>query len=355
MKIPNRLKGKHNIIFKKKRDGKTVVMKMDSAPDPDQQSFDCARTWPLKHGDEEKNKIPDGFVVMRNKPPDEIPLGTGTGLQSRYRIQDEGGHFKDGFNIFDKQTNQKHQIDFAFCGKDTNQSATWDFAPLGEMREVDGGGFNNFRTKLHQDDRFVEQQLMMNRREHIFHQAGTNKGVTDNGLHMFGGRFNDPITNSQFRMTSDVRFGKDLPPLLQRLEYNINPIFKPLIRKTISTKLWINKYLKLNRSPDDILKEFAENKSRKLLKSWLTEKEYDSLMNLGEMEIYNDDEIYIVKKNPHDVVKVKKNNGRGDCQLQEEFCIIPQEYGYASGDVLLTKVMMIKTNPENFKQVAIRR
>lgn len=336
--------------------------------------FDCIRTWPLRRPKEKgvlastmkvdkdvhniitnnqetlsRDKQENGFVLMRNKTPAQTPLGSSQFSQSRYRVQDEGGNFKDGFDIYDTQTQKRHKIDFAFCGNDVNQCATWDFAPLGEMQEVDGNGFNSFRTRLHQDDRFIEQQLMMNRRESIFHKAGINKGVTDNGLHMFGGKFRDPQTQSNFFMTSDVRYGKDPPPLLQRMEYQIIPIFKPLIRKTYNTTRWINKYLKLNRSPDDILREYAEKKSKHLLKSWLTEKEYDSLMNLGEMEIYNDDEIYIIKKNPHDTVVVKKGNQK------EEFCIIPKNFGYASGDILLTKIMMIKTNPQNFKKVAIKR
>jgi len=340
--------------------------------------FDCKRTWPLQRpkkkddlastnqvmkvnkevhsiiSDNEETLSRDskenGFILMRNKTPAQTPLGSlQPQTRSRFQIFDEGGHFKDGFDVYDRQTKQRHKIDFAFCGNDENQCATWDFAPLCEMREVDGIGFNSFRTRLHQDDLFVEQQLRMNRRENIFHQAGIGKGVTDNGLHMFGGQFQDPITKTNFFMTSDVRYGKDPPPLLQRLEYQINPIFKPLIRKTYSTTRWINKYLKLNRSPDEILREFAEKKSKTLLKSWLTEKEYDSLMTLGKMEIYNDDEIFIVKKNPHDTVLVKKGDKK------EEFCIIPKNFGYASGDILLTKVMMIKTDPSNFKKVAIKR
>lgn len=274
---------------------------------------------------------------------------------SRFSVQDQGGSFKDGFDIVDLKTKQKHKIDFAFAGDDNNSCTTWDFAPLGEMQEVDGGGYNRFRTRLHQDDRFVAQQLMMNRREDIFHQAGKKKGVTSSGLHMFGGQFRDPQTDSNFFMTSDVRYGRESPPLFVRLEYHVSPIFKPFVRKIETTKIKINKYLKLNRTPDEILSEFAERKSKKLLKSWLSEKEYDSLMNLGQMEIYNDDEIFIVKKNPNETVTVKKNNGRGDCQLKQEFCIIPDKYGYASGDVLLSKIMMIKTDPEKFKQVAILR
>lgn len=371
---------KRNVLLKKERDGKKVIMKGDSTPEKSEPFpvFDRKKIWGITNPFKRKRKdqmkvdkevheiisnndemlsrdsVNNGFVIMRNKDLNKktrfaqgiSPLQIN---RSRYQIFDEGGHFKDGFDIYDRQTQQRHKIDFAFCGNDTRQCATWDFAPLCEMREVDGNGFNAFRTRLHQDDNFVERQLMMNRREDIFHRAGQNKGVTDNGLHMFGGQFRDPITQTDFFMTSDVRYGKELPPLLQRIEYRINPIFKPLVRKTHNTTRWINKYLKLNRSPEEILKVYAEKRSKELLKSWLTEKEYESLMNLGEMEIYNDDEIYIVKKNPHETVVVKKGDQK------EEFCIIPKEYGYAGGDVLLTKIMMIKTDPQNFKKVAIKR
>lgn len=265
---------------------------------------------------------------------------------SRYRVQD-GGRWNDGFTVTDTQTNRTTQIDFGFVGNDTTNSTTWDFAPLGEMREVEGNDFNQFRRQLHQDDQFVERQVMMNRRHEIYHTASETAGTTSNGLHMFSGTFTDPVDGQKFWLSSDLRYGRNKPPFFARLEYYL-PRFK-VLRQIKKKLIQINHILKLNRSPEDILREDAERNSKKLLKEWLSDKEYNDLMKLGEMEIYNDDEIYIVKRNPSATVKVKKNG------KEEEFCLITEKMGYAMGDVLLTKIMMLKTNPENFKKVAIKR
>jgi len=265
---------------------------------------------------------------------------------SRWRVQD-GGSFNDGFTVTDMQTNTTTQIDYGFVGTDTNASTTWDFAPLCEMREVEGNNFNQFRTQLHQDDQFVERQVMMNRRHAIYQTRSETAGTISNGLHMYSGTFTDPVDGQKFWLSSDVRYGRNKPPLSARIGYHIptQKIKWPLLR----AKHKINKVLKLNRSPEEILREHAERKSKQLLKQWLSEKEYNDLMQLGEMEIYNDDEIYIVRKSPGATVTVKKNG------KQDEFCLITEKLGYAMGDILLTKIMMLKTDPEHFKKVAIKR
>ena len=181
---------------------------------------------------------------------------------SIYRVQDNAGSFRDSFTITDTTTGTSTDLDYAFVGTNTDQCATWDFAPLCEMQEIEAGEFNNFRKRLHQDDEFVEQQIMMNRRQDIFHTAGTGVGTTLHSLHHFAGQFNDSVTDTTFTMTSDLRYGRNLPPLGVRILYYI-PSLRPIIR--LASK--IMKPLKLNRSDNDIIREHAERKTKKLTNS----------------------------------------------------------------------------------------
>lgn len=267
---------------------------------------------------------------------------------SRWRIQD-GGSWRDGFTVTDVTSGATTNIDYAFLGTNTTSSATWDFAPLGEMQEVDWQQFSEFRQRLHQDDNFVSQQVMMNRRQRIWHDQTMGSGTTFAGLHHVWRECLDTTDGQRFWITSDVRYGRNVPPMLARLHYRIDPLFRQIRWATRRYKERINKILKLNRSPEEILAEAAQRKSEQLLREWLSEKEYHTLMKLGELEIYNDDEIYIIKKNPQATVTVKKDG------KEDEFCLITKEMGYCAGDVLLTKIMMLKTDPENFKKQAIKR
>ena len=103
---------------------------------------------------------------------------------SRYRVQD-GGSWSGGFTVADLQTGTTTQIDYGFGGADTTASTTWDFAPLCEMSEIEGNQFDQFRRRLHQDDQFVERQVMMNRRHAIYQRASETAGTQSNSsLHV---------------------------------------------------------------------------------------------------------------------------------------------------------------------------
>jgi len=112
----------------------------------------------------------------------------------------------------------------------------------------------------------------------------------------------------------------------------------------------INKHLKLNRSGEEIQREYANKKSMKLLERWLEEDEFNKLMERGELEIFAGDVVYIVKKNPGATVIKKTKDGK-----EKHFCVITKEMGYAAGDVLLTKILLLKTDPKRFEEIAIQR
>jgi len=85
----------------------------------------------------------------------------------RYDITDPK-HPLDEFTITDSKNLESVKIHFAWLGGNMKKTGTWDFAPLCEMTECDHGGYEEFRLKLHQDDDFAEQQLIMNRRHDIW-------------------------------------------------------------------------------------------------------------------------------------------------------------------------------------------
>lgn len=96
----------------------------------------------------------------------------------------------------------------------------------------------------------------------------------------------------------------------------------------------------------------ARARSMELLMSWLTAKEYKALIETGELEIRSPEEantVFIVKKDPQAKVVVKQNN-----QPKEMLCVMPSGFSFADGDVLLSKIMMLKTDPQHFIKLANR-
>ncbi len=96
----------------------------------------------------------------------------------------------------------------------------------------------------------------------------------------------------------------------------------------------------------------AKAKSEKLLKEWLSPAEYQGLVNNGEIEIpskFDDDVIFIVKKDPNEMVQVKKNG-----QNLHKLCMVVEDMEFPVGDQLLSKVALIKTDEKSFKEIAIR-
>jgi len=96
----------------------------------------------------------------------------------------------------------------------------------------------------------------------------------------------------------------------------------------------------------------AKRKSEKLLKQFLSKKEYDSLKLHGELAIpskMDSEVIFIVKKDPNQMVDVKKKD-----IYSHKLCAVAEDLEMPVGDQLLSKVMLIKTDEKKFREVAIR-
>ena len=96
----------------------------------------------------------------------------------------------------------------------------------------------------------------------------------------------------------------------------------------------------------------AKRKSEKLLKQFLSAKEYNSLKLHGELAIpskMDSDVIFIVKKDPNQMVDVKKNGN-----YSHKLCAVAEDLEMPVGDQLLSKVMLIKTDEKKFREVAIK-
>lgn len=96
----------------------------------------------------------------------------------------------------------------------------------------------------------------------------------------------------------------------------------------------------------------AKYKSEKLLKQWLSPDEYKSLRLDGEVELpsmEDDDTIFIVKKDPQQMVDVKKKG-----TYSHKLCVVAKDYDYPVGDQLLSKILLLKTDEKKFKELAIK-
>lgn len=228
-------------------------------------------------------------------------------------------------------------------------ATTWDFAPLDEQMEVDEQGYANFRNRMHSDDQFVRRQFLWNRRLDQWHGSTTSTGI-NTSLHLTSGACTDD--QGTFWITSDVaRFhnGK-MPWTAKHMPYlwNVYCRGQYLKRQLLPERVKrFTKWLQLNPTAEEVQEKQAEKKSIKLLKSWLDEHEFNEIMKRGELEIFAEDAVYIVKKNPHSTVKKTEKDG-----TIKSFCLIPQHLGYATGDILLAKILMLKTDPKNFEKQA---
>lgn len=265
----------------------------------------------------------------------------------RYIVEDPK-NFIDKFKVTDTETNQVVNVQFAFVGKDMKHSATWDYAPIYEMMEIEGGEYDKFRIRMHQDQEFIEQQFIMNRRHDIWYQQTKGKGRIVSGLHCASAWLID-TDGQDFFLTSDITMPKDYIP--SKLIFNLFMRFYPYekVEQFLYKIHKFNmKYSKLNLDSSEIQLIKANKKSEELLKEWLSEDEYRWLKYQGELKIQYEDEIYIVKKSPTDRVDVISKTGK------ERYCMIAKDSHVAGGDILLSKIMMIKTNPKLFKKIAIR-
>jgi len=92
----------------------------------------------------------------------------------------------------------------------------------------------------------------------------------------------------------------------------------------------------------------ANTKSFELLREWITREEYESLMGKGELNIVSGKYLFTVYRNAGDSVRIY--NMAEDRNLGN-FCLVCREGMYPDGDTLLTKIMLIKTDPEAYLQI----
>lgn len=289
--------------------------------------------------------IPDSTNELTE--PSTVPAAyTEIQTDREWLVQDNDDHW-DGFTATSTSTGQRFQIRYNWTGTTgTNTATTWDFAPLCEQREVEPDNYEQFRDRLHTDDSFVGRQVLWNQRLDRFHQRGHGNGWQQHGLHMYTASGTD--TAGTWWISSDVDYWHNKEPTRRnRIEYQLKVIIPHMIG--VKTKKVFKSYRKIKKwwKSREMLK--AEKKSMELMEKWLEPHEIKGLMERGELEIFFEDVTYIVKKNPHETVTRVKDGKKS------EFCIIPSKQGYASGDVLLSKILLIKTNPKRFEEIAIKR
>jgi len=227
-------------------------------------------------------------------------------------------------------TDSTNSLSFAWFGSDANNTGTWDYAPLDEFAESEPERFNQWRDRIETDRNYFNQQLNMNRVHDTWHTQWTDTCTNAGNTVDFTFNFNGTT------MTNDWAYHP-------RINLNESRLTK--------VKNWLNKYLKLNRTAEEIQEERAEKKSWKLVKEWLTKEEFAELTNKGQMEIQSKEDsetIYIVKKDYLATVQEVKKG-----KHIKSMCVIPKEIGLASGDALLSKIMLLKTDEKQFKKIAV--
>lgn len=245
-------------------------------------------------------------------------------------------------------TASTNTLSFAWFGSDADRTSTWEFADLGQFQECEPERFNQWRDRVENDTQYHDQQLLMNRRHDQWHTQTQTTGTTSNSLHLTSGTATD--TNGTFWITSDITRAEDFRlgkiwnnPWIWKL--------KPILYKIHRLKQKFNKYLKFNRTAEEIQRQKAEKKSWELVKDWLSPEEFAQLTSKGEMEIQSKEDletIYIVKKDPLATVQeIKKGN------KVKSMCLISKEAGLATGDALLSKIMLLKTDEKQFKKIAV--
>jgi len=283
----------------------------------------------------------------------------------RYDITDQRNTF-EGFTITDSVTKEIVVIHFAWVGKYMDKTGTWEYCPLCEMTEVDHQGFDKFRLRLHQDEEFAKQQMIMNRRHDIWWDLHKEEKVVARkprrgaeGYSTLHTKFNNysirckDIDGKKFLFSGSLKDKKiyETHPewLIESRLWMLYREYQESIRKAnrlISRICW---RLKINLSFEDVQMFKAYERSNKLLKEWLTEDEYRWLVCQGELRIKHEDETFIIKKESFSKVEVVNKNNE-----KSSYCFITRDSGVTDPDILLTKILMIKTNPKKFKEIAIR-
>jgi len=273
------------------------------------------------------------------------PLDSGNRLRSRF----DGWRLRTSGNLdFNADSTATNTFSFAWFGSNQDNTGTWDFAPLDEMQESEPDRFEQWRTRLETDSNYHNQQLLMNQRHDIWENSCTD------------GTTYDPLRNQTYTATAgsaSMFLRADgtwtVTSDLDRLQSTRKWYDRRQFRKIRYHLSKINKFLKLNRTAEEIQHEKAEKKSWELVKDWLTVEEFAELTSKGEMEIQSKEDletIYIVKRDPIATVQEVKNGN-----YVRSMCVISKEIGLPTGDSLLSKIMLLKTDEKQFKKIAVVR
>lgn len=274
---------------------------------------------------------------------------------NRYRVEEgskEFKNFKEDFVITDTWTNEEWEVHFAWLGINMRKTGTWDYAPLSEMNDSEGNEYQKFRMRLHKDQKFVEQQLTMLRRYFIWWEQHKTEIRTKDQLRVHFD--NDSMVCRDVDGTKYIFSGNPLDKEIND-SYPIWALNKKLFfmlreykksKRLITRILW---RLQINLSAEEKQMWRAHKKSEKLLKQWLSEDELRWLIYQGELKIKHDNETYIIRKSPSaTVIHIDKNNNKS------HYCMIAKDHEAPAGDELLAKILMVKTEPQKFKKIAVR-
>jgi hypothetical protein len=259
-------------------------------------------------------------------------------------------------------------LNFAYVGNATSGTATDSdictrhYAPLDEMSEVEPENLTTFRDRFDNEPGFAQEQYLMQTR--MENMTADTTGATTNDYLCFNTSGTSSTVWSQLdyrvptgdnitwtttgtgdiNWTGNIRLGIDDFSDAGKIRNALMQIFEK-VPKSIK-KLMTKDEKKLIK---------AKYKSEKLLRQWLSADEYRSLRLKGELEIpskENEDEIFIVKKSPHEMVDVKSK--KNNMAHKHKLCVVAEDMDYPIGDQLLSKILLLKTDEKEFRRLAIK-
>ena len=96
----------------------------------------------------------------------------------------------------------------------------------------------------------------------------------------------------------------------------------------------------------------AKKKADKLVRSWLSDTEYNALKHEDGLRIkskFEENTEYLVK--PLSYQRVEKYvNG----ELKQLLCMVDKQPGFENDDTVLHKILMLKTNEKQFLEIAVK-
>jgi len=228
---------------------------------------------------------------------------------------------------------------------------TGHFAPLDEAQECDETNYNDWHERFNAEPEFARNQYQLQTR--MEWMTSTTTGSDLNEQLCFtpgttGGNTFSQQTFTQFnpmpewQQPETITWGPDLSYKEPVIDIKLRTLFSKIPKRLIK---------KMTEFERERFK--AKQRSERLLKMWLSPKEYQGLKYEGYLQIpdsKNRDLLYIVKQAPHQMVEVKENG-----KLKERLCVVAkmEDRELPIGDQLLQKILLLKSNPKQFKEIAV--